>query len=176
MKSHRAKKKLIWPSLRLNLLKTLKSLNDPNKKAKMSLSNQSLHLVKLNRRLQSCNRLKFKIHPIKSTKIIKILIQKKRQKLKKAWKTSKMDFLIQLATQLSNRKIELVSRVVITEGERRDTEETSGGIEEEEEADKTLISTEMQTIITIGEETKKLLEKSLEKMILRRNLAIRNLR
>jgi hypothetical protein len=86
-----------------------------------------------------------------------------------------MDFLIQLATQLSNRKIELVSRVVITEGERRDTEETSGGIEEGEEADKTLIPTEMQTTITIGEETKKLLEKSLEKMILRRNLAIRNL-
>lgn len=86
-----------------------------------------------------------------------------------------MDFLIQLATQLSNRKIELVSRVVITEGERKDSEETSGGIEEEEEADKTLISTEMQTTITIGEETKKLLEKSLEKMILRRNLAIKNL-
>ena len=88
-----------------------------------------------------------------------------------------MDFSIQLATQHSNKKIELVSRI-ITEGEDRDTEETIEVTEEGVEVDRTLTTTtttEIPTTITIGEETRKLLEKSLKKMILRRELAIRNL-
>jgi len=58
----------------------------------------------------------------------------------------------------------------------RDTEETTGVIVEGVEADRTLTTPEIPTTITIGEGTKKLLEKSPEKMILRRDLAIRNLR
>ena len=85
-----------------------------------------------------------------------------------------MAFSIQLAIQHSNKKIDPVSRV-ITEEVDRDTEVTTGVIVEGVEADRTSTTPEIPTIIIIGEGTKKLLEKSLEKMILRRDLAIRNL-
>lgn len=158
----------------MNWLKTLKLSKDHTNKTKTPLSHKSQHQVNQRKRLQSRNRLKQKIHPTKSAKML-LQQLKKRLKLKKARITNRMDFSIQLAIQHSNKKIDLVS-TVITEEVDWDTEETTGVIVEGVEADRTLTTPEIPTTIIIGEGTKKLLEKSLEKMILRRDLAIRNLR
>jgi hypothetical protein len=81
-----------------------------------------------------------------------------------------MVFSIQLVIQHSNKKIEVANRV-ITEGEDKDIEVIIEAVEAEGEVDRTLTITAILT--TIGDGTKKLLEKSLAKMITRKDLVIR---
>lgn len=83
-----------------------------------------------------------------------------------------MVFSIQLVIQHSNKKIEVVNRV-ITEGVDKDTEVVIEAVEVEGEVDKTLTTTAILT--TIGDGIKKLLAKSLARMITRKDLVIRNL-